>query len=192
MIRAIKGKLEGTGVDWVLLDLDNVSLQISVPASKIPSLGPMGNIVKLYTHLSIRDDSMNLYGFTSTDELRIFELLISVSGVGPRLALAILSRINVDQLVTTILTQNPDNLNAIPGVGKKTAARLLLELKGKLDGEWISEISFTQENKKSEVISALVALGYSSSEARIAVSKLPTSQSTSVEELVVLALRSLG
>lgn len=192
MIRAIKGKLEGTGVDWVLLDLDNVSLQISVPASKIQSLGPMGNIVKLYTHLSIRDDSMNLYGFTSTDELRIFELLISVSGVGPRLALAILSRINVDQLVTTILTQNPDNLTAIPGVGKKTAARLLLELKGKLDGEWISEISFTQENEKSEVISALVALGYSSSEARIAVSKLPKSQSTSVEELVVLALRSLG
>jgi Holliday junction DNA helicase RuvA len=192
MIRAINGKIEGIGPDWVLVEIAQVTLQISVPSSAIQSFGPIGNAIKLHTHLTVREDGMSLYGFKSPEELRIFELLIGVTGIGPKLALTILSNVEVDHLVTIILTQDQENLNSIPGVGKKTAGRLLLELKGKLDGDWIETISSVQESGNSEVISALIALGYSPSEARIAVSKLPSPQSKSVEELVLLALQGLG
>ena len=192
MIRAINGKIEGIGPDWVLVEIAQVTLQISVPSSAIQSFGPIGNAIKLHTHLTVREDGMSLYGFKSPEELRIFELLIGVTGIGPKLALTILSNVEVDHLVTIILTQDQENLNSIPGVGKKTAGRLLLELKGKLDGDWIEPISSVQESGNSEVISALIALGYSPSEARIAVSKLPSPQSKSVEELVLLALQGLG
>lgn len=192
MIRAINGKIEGIGPDWVLVEIAQVTLQISVPSSAIQSFGPIGNAIKLHTHLTVREDGMSLYGFKSPEELRIFELLIGVTGIGPKLALTILSNVEVDHLVTSILTQDQENLNSIPGVGKKTAGRLLLELKGKLDGDWIETISSVQESGNSEVISALIALGYSPSEARIAVSKLPSPQSKSVEELVLLALQGLG
>jgi Holliday junction DNA helicase RuvA len=192
MIRAINGKLEGIGPDWVLIGLGNITLQISVPPAAIQSFGPIGSTIKLHTHLSIRDDGMTLYGFKRPEELRIFELLIGVTGIGPKLGLTILSNVDVDHFVTTILTQNMNNLNAIPGIGKKTAGRLLLELKGKLDGAWVEALTTAQETGSSEVISALVALGYSPSEARIVVSKLPTSESKSVEELVLLALQGLG
>ncbi len=191
MIRAINGKIEGIGPDWVLVEIAQVTLQISVPSSAIQSFGPIGNAIKLHTHLTVREDGMSLYGFKSPEELRIFELLIGVTGIGPKLALTILSNVEVDHLVTSILTQDQENLNSIPGVGKKTAGRLLLELKGKLDGDWIETISSVQESGNSEVISALIALGYSPSEARIAVSKLPSPQSKSVEELVLLALQGL-
>ena len=192
MIRAINGKLEAVGSDWVLIEVVHITFQISVPSSAIQSLGPIGSTIKLHTHLIIRDDSMSIYGFRNPEELRVFELLIGVTGIGPKLGLTILSNVDIDHLVTTILTQNHENLSSIPGVGKKTAARLLLELKGKLDGAWVETVSNVQEPGNSEVISALIALGYSPSEARIAVSKLPQSQSTSIEERVLLALQGLG
>jgi len=132
MISSLHGKLESLGSDWAIVNVNGIGFQVYTPTSTLSTLGTAGDDVKLYTHLHLREDNVTLYGFGSTEELWLFETLIGVSGLGPRLALAMLSAMSVDQLTMAIATGSTELLTTVPGIGKKVADRLILELKDKI------------------------------------------------------------
>ncbi len=189
MIASLNGKLESLGSDWATINVNGVGFQIYMPTSTMSGLGAIGKEVKLYTHLHLREDNATLYGFASADELRLFQTLISVSGLGPRLALAMLSAMDIDKLTMAIATGNADLLTEIPGIGKKLANHLILELKEKIGAGWITTPAAQLAEENTEVLAALTSLGYSVSEASRAVASLPPSSELSVEERVKLALQ---
>ena len=191
MIRALRGTLEAVGSDWLVVGMGGVSLQVFAPSSVLGSLGPSGSQVHLHTHLVVREDALSLYGFPTEEGLRVFELLLGVSGVGPRLALSVLSGISPETLAQAIVAGDEGTLSAVSGVGKRTAARIIVELKGKLEEEWPVAVA-AQGDDRGEVIGALLALGYTPSEARRAVAALPQDPSWSVEDQVREALRNLA
>jgi len=192
MIAAIEGTLELRGTQWVIIKVGGVSLQIYLPTSTLNQLGAEGERVQLYTHLHWREDSVALYGFLSQQELDLFKMLISVDGVGPKVALAMLSNLNPEQLVLAIASGNIDLLTQLPGIGTKTANRLVVELKSKLEKGWTGAISsyLTQDN--AEIIAVLTNLGYSASEATKAVASLPASSALALEDKIKLALQYLA
>ncbi len=155
-------------------------------------MGEPGDDVRLQTHLVVREDILALYGFTTADELRLFETLIGVTGIGPKLACAILSRVTTDALTLAITGENAGLLATVPGVGKKTAARLILELRGKLVPAGPIAAGTPASREDAEVLEALRALGYTTAEAHGAVARLPRERGMAVEERVVAALRELG
>lgn len=171
MISAVRGALEQRGAGWVLVRIGGVSLKVYVPLPTLNELGAAGAEVHLHTHLIFKEDNITLYGFTTPEELSLFQTLITVSGVGPKLAVTILSVLNPEQLALAIASGNPDAINGVPGVGKKTAGRIILELKGKLEKEWLAEGSPLAPDN-ADVLAALTALGYSATEATHAVSQL--------------------
>ena len=160
-----------------------------MPSSTLDSLGAIGEEVHLFTHLQLREDNVALYGFASTEELELFRMLIGVSGVGPKAALAMLSAMNPSQLAIAIATGNVALLSQVPGVGNKMASRLALELKGKLEG---FRVGAPMAEGDAEVIAALTSLGYSSAEAASAAATLPDSPEFTVEDRVRLALQYLA
>lgn len=168
MIVGVRGILEAVGPDWVYLRVGGVTLQVFVPASTIGSLGPVGGEVHLFTDLRIRDDQLVLHGFSSLAAHDLFLLLLSVSGIGPRTALALLSGLGAQGLRNAIAAGDVAALSTVRGVGRRTASRLVLELKGKLEVDESAPIA-SSVGDDAEVISALVALGYSTAEARRAV-----------------------
>ena len=192
MISSLNGKLESLGGDHAVINVGGIGFQVYMPTSTLSTLGSTGDDVKLYTHLHLREDNVTLYGFASTEELSLFETLLSVSGLGPRLALAMLSAMNVEQLTMAIATGSTDLLTMTPGIGKKVANRIILELKEKIGAGWIAApvTQIAQEN--ADVLSALTALGYSAAEATKAVAALPASQDLSLEEKLKLALGYFG
>ena len=191
MIAGVRGVLEAIGPDWVHLQVGGITLQIYVPAATINELGAPGSQVHLYTHLRIRDDQPVLYGFTSPAARDLFLLLLTISGVGPRHSLALLSSLGVARLHQAIETGDVAALDVAPGVGRRTASRVVLELKGKLDlGQ--EEATPTQTSTDSQVIEALTALGYSATEARRAVNDLDRSPELTVEDRIRLALQRMG
>ena len=191
MIASLHGRLESLGIDWAVINVGGIGFQVYMPTSTMSTLGTTGEEVNLYTHLHLKEDSATLYGFTSADELGLFQILISVSGLGPRLALAMLSAMTVEKLTMAIATGSTDLLTVIPGIGKKVANRIILELKDKIGAGWITAPSaMAQEN--ADVLSALTSLGYSVSEANRAVVTLPTSSDLSLEEKIKLALGYFG
>ncbi len=192
MISSLHGKVESVGGDGAVINVGGVGFQVYMPTSTLSTLGGIGKEVQLYTHLHLREDNAALYGFASADELNLFQTLISVSGLGPKLALATLSAMNVEQLSMAIATGSTDLLTAIPGIGKKVANRIVLELKEKIGAGWITTAApeFAQEN--TDVLAALTALGYSVGEASQAVAGLPTDSDMSLEERIKQALQSLG
>jgi holliday junction DNA helicase RuvA len=192
MITAIEGILENRNVDSITLKVGAISLAIIVPGSTLSQLNTEGTTIKLYTHLHLRDDNISLYGFSSKGELTIFQRLITVSGVGPRLACALLSTLNPEQIVSSIIGNNPDFLSQTPGVGKKLAARIVLELKGKIEKEWQGDLIPALIPENADVITALTGLGYSIKEATQAISNLPDSHDINVEERIRLALQRLA
>ena len=167
MIVGVHGTLESTGPDWVNVRVGGVTLQVSVPANSVSGMGALGSQVALHTHLRIREEQPVLYGFTDAASLGLFSMLTGVSGVGPRLALALLSSLDPARLQTAILTGDVTALSSAPGVGNRTASRIILDLKGKVDSSDLSEIDFGGD-ADSQVIAALTALGYSPAEARAA------------------------
>ena len=191
MIVSVRGVLEAVGPDWVQLQLGGVTLQLSVPAAAVSQLGPVGGQAHLYTHLRIRDEQPILYGFTTTAALDLFQLLTGVSGVGPRLALALLSGLGTAHLRQAITAGDVAALVTAPGVGRRTASRIVLDLKGKVDPDDTGEVA-PDFGDDSDVIAALTALGYSPNEARRAVSNLDDSQELTMEERVRLALQQFG
>ena len=191
MIATLEGMLQYRGVDSIIVNVGGIGLQVHVPGSTLSQLGAVSGRVFLYTHLYVKEDSLSLYGFASGQELTLFKNLISVSGVGPKMALALLSGLSVEQLTMAILSGNVDLIEQVPGVGKKVASRIAVELKGKLEREWEGELlPVAQED--NDVIAALTSLGYSLREAMQAVSSLPSSTELSLEEKIRTALQQLA
>ncbi len=189
MISHLRGKILMRGEDFVVIDVGGVGFRVRVPASTLEMVGLEGANCELFTHLQVREDDLSLFGFATQDELDLFQRVLTVSGIGPKAALSILSSAPPASVRAAIAQGNLDALTGIPGIGKKTAQRLVLELKGKLDlsgGEAI-EISPVDQ----EVIAVLVNLGYSTSEAQRAAHAVPASEKL-VEDRVRAALRYLG
>ncbi len=191
MIVSVKGKLEAVGADWVHVEVGGVTLQISVPASDISDLGPLGGQVRLFTNLRVRDEQPVMYGFTTMAALELFIMLTGVSGVGPRLALALLSSQSAAGLQGAISQGNVESLSSAPGVGRRTAGRIVLELKNKL-ADGLPEAAPMPGSQDAEVVEALMALGYSTSEARQAVNRLTDTGDLPLEEKIRLALQNFG
>jgi Holliday junction DNA helicase RuvA len=185
MIAGLEGKLQSRSTDGAVIKVGGVSLQVHMPASTLSTLGAIGEAVHLYTHLHLREDNIALYGFATEGELELFCMLIGVSGVGPKVALAILSALNPSQLAMAIATGNANLLSQVPGVGQKMAGRLALELKGKLEGIMVS----APAEGDGEVIAALTSLGYTATEAASALASLPDSAELTVEEKIRRALQ---
>lgn len=192
MIVALEGILQSRGSSSAVVKVGPLSLSIAAPTSTLSQLGNVGDKVYLHTHLYVREDNIALYGFASAEEMGLFQSLITVSGIGPRTALGILSTISPDQLIAAIESGNLDLLSQVPGIGKKTAGRIVLELKGKLAKEWGSAIVPSLQQEDADVVAALTGLGYSLREATQAVSALADSKGLKLEEKVKLALQQLA
>jgi Holliday junction DNA helicase RuvA len=191
MIRSITGTLEFIGPDWVLVRTGGFGLKIIVPTIVPTALGALESQIKLHTHMAVRDDGISLYGFLSTDSLKLFELLLNVSGVGPRHALGLLSAFEPSVLVQAITTDDIPMLSSAPGIGKKTAARIILEVRQTLEDTW--QITHVPNSRTDgDVLAALIALGYTGIEARAAMASISRTTSLTPEEHLRLALQYMA
>ena len=185
MIAYISGEVVARGTDHVVVDVRGVGYKVFVPRH------PTGDVIALHTHHIVRDDAQQLYGFETRDELALFELLISVSGVGPKAGLAILSIARPSEVSAAIASGDAAALARAPGVGKKTAERLIVDLKSKI-ARTGPERGPTGLLTEDEAAAALQALGYTAAEANAALRGAPPAGSASTEERVTAALRSAG
>ena len=177
MYAYIKGSLEIKTAEYVVVETSGIGYKIFMSETAIDKLGEIGSIVKIYTYLKVREDDMSLYGFNTNEELRMFELLLSVSGVGAKSAIVILSNITPSSFALAVITDDVSKLKKLPGIGPKTAQRIILELKDKLNaindtskdelGEMLSKKEEDGE-KVAEAMSALQVLGYSRKEIEVA------------------------
>jgi Holliday junction DNA helicase RuvA len=186
LIGRLTGKLAGKHPPQVLVDVGGIAYELDVPMSTFYGLPATGDTVTLFTHLSVKEDSHTLYGFATVEERSAFRQLIRISGIGPRTALSVLSGLSVSELAQAVSLQDVTRLTKVPGIGKKTAERLLLELKGKLG----SLGATPGVEKASDVLNALLALGYSEKEALAATRDL--APGTPVAEGIRAALKSLA
>ena len=191
MIVGVRGVLEAVGPDWVHIQVGGVSLQVHVPAAAISELGSIGDSVSLHTQLRIQNEQPVLYGFVTQNSLELFGMLNGVSGIGPRLSLALLSALGVARLYEAISAEDVAALSAAPGVGRRTAGRIILELKGKLTDRPLDSVP-GRSGDDEDVVAALTALGYSANEARQAVSNLDRDPDLSVDDRIRLALQQFG
>ncbi len=191
MIVRVQGSLETIGPDWVHINLGGVTLQVFVPVSAINALGPQGGQVSLFTHMRIRDEQPVMYGFPSAASMELFLMLTGVSGVGPRIGLALLSSLGDSGLRQAIATADVAALNAAPGVGQRTANRIILDLKGKMELDE-AESSQASGGEEAEIIAALTALGYSATEVRRALTAIDRAEDSTLEDLIRLTLQRLS
>lgn len=190
MIGRIEGRLIEKNPPQVLVDVHGVGYEIDVPMSTFYNLPAVGQTVVLLTHFVVREDAQLLYGFATAKERSVFRILIKISGVGARTALAILSGMSVESLAQAVSMQDTAMLTRVPGIGKKTAERLVLELKGKLGADLTGPaLGTTPNDARSDVAAALVALGYSEKEALAAAKRLP--EDISVNDGIREALKSI-
>src|SRR5215475_4329166 len=195
MIASIRGSLLFIGVDHAVIETGGVGFLIYAPRNVLGALGEIGGEILLYTHLHIREDLLALYGFASTDQRHLFETLLGVSGIGPKVALSLLSSAPSDELRATIAGGDTTRLSRVPGIGKKTAERLVLELRGKLDIKGLPAPSATTPalmQLNNELGEMLVSLGFSAAEASAAIASLPADAPPELEERLRLALRYFG
>ena len=178
MIGRLTGLLLEKNPPQVLIDVHGVGYEVDVPMSTFYNLPGNGEKVTLLTHFIVREDGQFLYGFASESERYAFRQLIKISGVGARMALAVLSGLSVSDLAQAIARQESGRLTKVPGIGKKTAERLLLELKGKL-ADALPSAAFAVEDSQHDILNALLALGYNDREASAAMKQLPVGLSTS-------------
>lgn len=199
MLDYIKGYVEHIDDDHIVVECNDIGYHIITSATTIGELTHQGDKVCIYTEMVVREDSLTLCGFSSRNELKMFRLLTSVSGVGTKVGIAILSSITYTSLYTIIMSGNVDALTAANGVGKKTAQRIILELKDKVKkvmhisidhGEMIQEILDVNHTAFEDAKAALASLGYSQSEVNLALSGIETSN-LSVEDIIKLALKNL-
>ena len=203
MIAYIKGEVAWIEEERIVLESGNIGYSIMMPASSFDTQDLVGKEVKIYTHLNVREDAMQLYGFLNLDELKTFRLLLGVNGIGPKAALGILSGLTTDELRFAVLSDDVKTISKAPGIGKKTAQKLILELKDKIDLEEVFEtkqehvretegkMESKEENAaKKDAVDALTALGYSSTEALRAVRQ--TGVTMDVETILKLALKNMN
>lgn len=201
MIQFIRGKLVSVEEDRAIVDVNGVGYGIFMSVQAMSRLPRMGAEVKIHTYLNVKEDAMQLFGFLTRDDLMIFKLLIGVNGIGPKGGQAILSVLSPDDLRFAVLAGDVKAISAAPGIGKKTAEKLILELKDKLKIEDalehkasdmdISRDAVDTNQVQSEAVQALVALGYGSTEALKAVKQIPPEDSTDVESVLKRALKLL-
>ena len=186
LVTSISGTLQRTGEDWVDVGMGGITLRVSVPGTAVDSIGRVGQDVVLYTSLQVREDSISLYGFPTEDEKHTFETLLNISGIGPRLALAMLGRFSPMSLLQAVEAGDTRALSTVPGVGRRTASRIVLELKGKLDLDFGRA---ADGGVDSDLVDALTALGYGYTEAHEAISR--TESEAPDEERIRSALEHL-
>ena len=187
MIARLKGRLEAKGKDHAIIDVGGIGFKVYMPASLLDSWEGLGHEVELFTHLHVRENELSLYGCGSQEELAVFELLLSVSGVGPKVALAVLSALPPDSLRTIVAQENAEALARVPGIGPKTAKKLIFNLKDKIGVGVVLTAVPVLTDADAEVIAALTTLGYSVVEAQAALQSLPR-EKMEIEEKVWLAL----
>lgn len=195
MYEYIKGIFKSIGKEYIVVECGNIGYKIFTSGSTISNMPAIDQPVKIYTHQIVREDFIGLYGFLTKEEISMFNLLISINGVGPKAALSLMSIANVSTLKYAIITDDDKLITKAPGIGKKTAQRIILELKDKInlgetiqDGVVINPIDIDNE-KLSEAVGALMALGYSDKEAEKALEK--ADRSKNVEELIKQCLKIL-
>ena len=189
MIGKLTGTLDDKNPPQVIVDCHGVGSEVLVPMSTFYNLPELGAKVSLLTHFVVREDAQILYGFATSQERAAFRELINISGVGPRTALSVLSGMSVGELAQAVTLQEAGRLIKVPGIGKKTAERLLLELKGKL-GPDIGVHANVANDAQADILQALLALGYSDKEAAVSLKALPAD--VGVSEGIKLALRALA
>ncbi|SHL94607.1 Holliday junction DNA helicase subunit RuvA [Anaerosporobacter mobilis DSM 15930] len=203
MISFIKGELDSIYEDGIVIENGGIGYDIKVPLSVMNELPSTGEEVKIYTYLYVREDILCLYGFLSRDDLQVFKLLITVNGIGPKGALGILSTISPDDLRFAVLADDAKAIAKAPGIGAKTASKLILELKDKLKLEdafeqKLSKVSMdspsavSETNAKNEAIQALVALGYTNTEALKAVRGIDITPDMETEDILRLSLKKIS
>lgn len=201
MYSYIKGELVEIQPESIVVEAGQIGYEIRMPANMVGRLGGIGQSVKVYTYLHVKEDLMELYGFLSRDDLQVFRLLLGVNGIGPKGALAILTALTPDDLRIAVLGEDAKAIAKAPGIGSKTAQRVILEIKDRLSlvpvagnaspaAQAISQDSSSAV--KAEAVQALVALGYSSSEAWKSVGKIELAPEMTVEELLKLCLKQMS
>ena len=197
MISYIKGNLETKNVDSVVIDVGGIGYKIFMSANSIDRLGETGNNVKVHTYMRVREDDISLYGFCTNEELKMFEQLLSVSGVGAKSALTILSNISPSSFALAIISGDVATLKNLPGIGPKSAQRMILELKDKMktqdaiETEFIPVKNVAINDKAKDAVEALQVLGYARRDIDLAISKIDTKE-LSVEEIIKQGLKYLG
>lgn len=198
MISYIRGELVAVEEEKVIVDVNGVGFGIFMPGQSMSQLPAIGEEVKLHTYMNVREDAMQLFGFLTRDDLNVFKLVIGVSGIGPKGGLNILSQLSPDELRFAVMSHDVKAISAAPGIGKKTAEKLIIELKDKLSIEEVLERTEdtssamhtnTSNVIQAEAVQALVALGYGNSEALKAVKKVEVDDDTTVEDVLKLALK---
>lgn len=199
MFAYLNGILARKTANSFIIDVNGIGYKVFVPKSAISACPAAGGEIKVFTHYYVREDTQALYGFLTEEELKMFEQLLTVSGVGPKASLALVSNVSPSQFVLSVLTDDADSFTKAPGIGKKTAQRIILELKDKLKKEHLdmselannlSGIPSKNESKLSEAISALVMLGYSSQEAGRAISAVYDDEKP-IEQIIKEALKQM-
>lgn len=200
MIAFVKGELVSVTQTEIVVETQGIGYEILVPSSVIGQLPPVGNMIKIYTYMHVREDVLQLFGFLTPDELEMFKLVITVNGIGPKGALGIFSIMDADTLRFAILSDDAKTIAKAPGIGGKTASKLILELKDKCNLEDLirtkpqeeTSVSAKADNRvMNDAIAALVALGYSSSEALNAVKKIEITEEMDVEDVLRAGLKNL-
>lgn len=199
MLYNLKGKLTVSAADFIVVECGGVGFKCFTTLNTVQNIGKTGDEVNVFTYLAVREDAMDLYGFASHAELDAFKLLISVSGIGPKAAVAILSELTPDRLAVCIAAGDTKAITAAQGVGKKTAERVVLELKDKMAGIAVSGeakiaaagvANLSDGSSAGEAVEALVALGFSQSDAAVVVGKMD--KSLTVDEMIRLGLKQLS
>lgn len=198
MIGYIKGAVEGISADYILLECHDIGYQIYTSGMALARI-PMHQEMKIYTYLHVREDGVTLFGFPTTEELNTFKLLIGVSGIGPKVALAVLSALTVQELALAVMAGDTKTITKANGIGAKGAARLIMELKDKMqveDAFATTEISdttdiATSQDSVQDTVMALVSLGYSDTEALKAIKQVPGADMMDSEQLLKAALKKI-
>ncbi len=201
MIGYLKGELAEIKENYVVLEVGQIGYEVYLPASSIMNLPSRGSVIKLYTYMHVREDAIGLFGFLTKDDLEMFKLLITVNGIGPKGALGILSAITADDIRFAVLAEDAKAIAKAPGIGSKTASKLILELKDKFKLESAFEQRLiNQENKlsnsgiqskKEEAVQALTVLGYSASDALKIVHQIEITEDMTAEEILKQCLKKM-
>ncbi len=200
MIASLRGTIQSLALDHLVIETGGIGFLVYAPRPVLGNLGTVGDDVFLLTWLLVREDALTLYGFATAEQRSLFETLLGVSGVGPRVALALLSAATPDEIRLAVARQDTARLTKVPGIGKKMAERLVLELKSKLDVRNLPAAApgappmpaAAAGTGDTELVDLLVSLGYSNAEANAAVAALPTDAPADIEERLRLALRYFG
>jgi holliday junction DNA helicase RuvA len=186
MIDRLNGQVVATAEQHVVVMVGGVGLRVYTPASVL-DVAAFGHSITLYTHLVVREDALTLYGFAEPEERALFETLLTVPGVGPRLALSVISTLTVEHLHNAVAREEPDVLTRVPGIGKKLAQKLVFELRDKIAVDYVTGLTAISE-LDTDVLATLTALGYSVVEAQAALQSIPRGAPEDIEERVRLAL----